>query len=191
MTREPQKDGRLKETPSQTAGPYVHIGTAPQSIGREPLPNQPGPVAYDGADSITIEGVIYDGAGEPVRDAMVEFWGADAQGRTGEHGLFGRATSDFKTGEFRFQTVKPGQMKEGLAPRIDFLIFARGINLHLHTRIYFQEDQALVEADPELRRVAPKSRATLIAQRIDGGAKAAYRFDVNLQGENETVFFDV
>lgn len=183
-------DGRLKETPSQTAGPYVHIGTAPQSIGRPALPNQPGPVAYEGPGSITVEGIVYDGAGEPVRDAMIEFWGADPDGRFGAHGLFGRATSDFKTGLFRFKTARPGDHRNGAAPYIAILIFARGINLHLATRLYFPEDQARIDADPDLRRVSPAGRASLTAARASSG-EADYRFDIHLQGDNETPFFDV
>lgn len=184
-------DNRLKETPSQTAGPYVHIGTAPQAIGRQTLYGQPGPIAAEGPGSIVVEGIVYDGAGEPVRDAMIEFWGADAEGRVGAHGRFGRATSDFKTGLYRFQTVKPGRMSRGGAPHIAILIFARGINIHLHTRLHFPEDQALIDSDPDLRRVSPKGRASLTATAIGGAETPAYRFDIRLQGDDETVFFDI
>ncbi|MBA5778853.1 protocatechuate 3,4-dioxygenase subunit alpha [Stappia sp. F7233] len=183
-------DGRLKETPSQTAGPYVHIGTAPQSIGRPALPNQPGPVAFEGTGAVTVEGIVYDGAGEPVRDAMIEFWGADPDGRVGRNGLFGRTTSDFRTGVYRFRTARPGPLKAGTAPYIAILIFARGINLHLATRLYFPENRAQIDADPDLRRVSPSGRASLTAVKASDG-EADYRFDIHLQGENETVFFDV
>jgi protocatechuate 3,4-dioxygenase alpha subunit len=180
---------RLFETPSQTAGPYVHIGTAPQSIDRPALSGQPGPeIASDTGPAITVEGIVHDGAGAPVRDAMLEIWQADGKGRVGPDGLFARAVADFGSGLFRFQTVKPGIHAEGHAPHIAVLIFARGINIHLHTRIYFPEDRKLIAADPDFARLSPEARDTLIASPGEGGG---YRFDVHLQGPQETVFFDI
>jgi protocatechuate 3,4-dioxygenase alpha subunit len=185
---------RLKETPSQTAGPYVHIGTAPQAIGRPALPNQPGPVIESNTgEAIVIEGLVRDGSGAPVRDAMLEIWQADGMGRVGEYGLFARATTDFDTGTFRFRTVRPGRHAEGHAPHVAVLIFARGINIHLHTRMYFPEDREALAKDPDMRRLEPEAVATLIATE-DGKTEDGlplYRFDIRLQGENETVFFDI
>lgn len=180
---------KLFETPSQTAGPYVHIGTAPQSIGRPGLVGQPGPViASDTGPAITVEGIVHDGAGAPVRDAMLEIWQADGAGRVGPHGLFARAVAAFDSGVFRFQTVKPGIHAKGHAPHIALLIFARGINIHLHTRIYFPEDRELIASDPDFARLSPEARDTLVATPGEGGN---YRFDVHLQGPQETVFFDI
>ncbi|WP_029058187.1 protocatechuate 3,4-dioxygenase subunit alpha [Stappia stellulata] len=180
---------KLFETPSQTAGPYVHIGTAPQSIGRPALSGQPGPVIEsDTGAAITLEGVVHDGAGAPVRDAMLEIWQADGDGRVGPHGLFARAVADFGSGLYRFQTVKPGPHAKGHAPHIALLIFARGINIHLHTRVYFPEDADRIAADPDFARLSPEARDTLIAKRTEG---ETYRFDIHLQGPNETVFFDI
>ena len=185
---------RLLETPSQTAGPYVHIGTAPQSIGRPPLINQPGPVIESNTgEAIIIEGTVLDGAGAPVRDAMLEIWQADGLGRTGEFGLFGRTVADFSSGLFRFQSVRPGAHAQGHAPHVALLIFARGINIHLHTRIYFPQDLEAMEQDSDMKRLEPEARETLIAReagRNEAGLPV-YRFDIRLQGAGETVFFDI
>lgn len=179
---------RLKETPSQTAGPYVHIGTAPQSIGRPALAGQPGPRVKAEGERIIIEGTVFDGAGAPLRDAMLEIWQADGDGRVGPHGLFARCLADFDTGRYRFETVRPGPHRHGQPAHVALLIFARGINLHLHTRIHFPEDRERVATDPDLRRLEPEARETLIAAHEAAGR---YRFDVHLQGANETVFFDI
>jgi protocatechuate 3,4-dioxygenase alpha subunit len=144
-------------------------------------------------ETIVIEGVIRDGAGEIVRDAMVEIWQADGTGRFDEgHAGWGRAVTDFRTGRYRFETVKPGQVawRDGRpqAPHITMLIFARGSNIHLHTRLYFDDEAEANAADPVLQQVPAKAmRETLMARR-EG---AAYRFDIVLQGDNETVFFDI
>ena len=114
-------------------------------------------------------------------------------GRVGEYGLFARATTDFDTGLFRFKTVRPGQHAEGHAPHVAVLIFARGINIHLHTRMYFPEDREALARDPDMRRLEPEAVATLVAAK-DGKTEDGlplYRFDIRLQGENETVFFDI
>jgi protocatechuate 3,4-dioxygenase alpha subunit len=182
---------RLAETPSQTAGPFVHIGTAPQAIGRNAAINMPGAeIDSDTGPTIEIEGTVFDGAGAPVRDCMLEIWQADGRGRVGEHGLFARATADLSTGLFRFRTVKPGVHAEGHAPHIALLIFARGINIHLHTRIYFEEDRTAIAADGDLGRMDPATRETLIARAVEGTADR-YRFDIRLQGAGETAFFDI
>jgi len=185
------RDDRLGETPSQTAGPYVHIGTVPQAIGRAALPHQPGPrIESDTGPALVLEGIVYDGAGVPVRDAMLEIWQADGHGRVGPHGLFARAASDFDSGLFRFETVRPGVHADGHAPHVALLIFARGINIHLHTRIYLPEDRDAVHADPDLKRLDPAARDGLIAV-ADPDRPGTYRFDVFLQGPKETVFFDI
>ncbi|MDQ2696379.1 MAG: protocatechuate 3,4-dioxygenase subunit alpha [Pseudomonadota bacterium] len=202
----------LKETASQTAGPYLHIGMMPAAAGiTEHRKNQPGNVlARDGArgERIRIEGIVYDGAGQPVRDAQIEIWQANADGKyhhpadtqdkpedpsfTG----FGRAVSDFKTGLWWFETVKPGQVpgrhNHVMAPHVNVMIFARGINIALHTRLYFEDEAQANAADPVIRLIelAPR-RETLLARRQERDGKVVYRFDIYLQGERETVFFDV
>jgi protocatechuate 3,4-dioxygenase alpha subunit len=192
----------LKETPSQTAGPYVHIGTLPAAAGL-PLRTQENlhvlANAQTPGEHIRLEGIVYDGAGAPVKDAMLEIWQADSHGRYDAPGFlgWGRAAADFDTGEWFFETVKPGATagRNGTtqAPHISVLIFARGINIHLHTRAYFSDEEAANAADPVLRAIEQRNRApTLIAQRSTRGGQTVYRFDIWLQhDEKETVFFDM
>ena len=188
----------LKETPSQTAGPFVHIGTLPAIAGlKTKVAEQQNILARDGTlgERIRIEGVIHDGAGALVKDAMVEIWQANANGQYGSNDFtgWGRAATDFETGLFFFETVKPGQtpFRDGRkqAPHISLSIFARGINIHLQTRLYFSDEAAANAADPVLQLVRqPDLIATLIAKR--DANRPLYRFDIHLQGERETVFFD-
>lgn len=197
----------LKETPSQTAGPYVHIGLVPnalgipgiypEDLGRSPiLPGAKG-------ERITITGRVIDGAGMVLRDALFESWQADAAGQfsandprgAGDPNVIGwaRVAADFDTGIFRLETIKPGRVPfpDGrlMAPHIAIWLVARGINLGLQTRIYF-DDEAEANADcPVLARIEHKARlATLMARKT---APGEYVFDFKLQGENETVFFDI
>jgi protocatechuate 3,4-dioxygenase alpha subunit len=188
----------LKESPSQTAGPYVHIGTYPSAIGLEIRKDEPLNVLVDKSgrgQPIRIEGIIYDGAGDPLRDAMVEIWQPDADGRFNSPDFFGwgRAVANFDTGLFIFETIRPSPTpwRDGRtqAPHLQVLIFARGINIHLHTRMYFADEVNANEADPVLALVPAARRRTLIAERA--GDSATYRFVIRLQGEDETVFFDV
>lgn len=195
----------LKETPSQTAGPYVHIGCLPNFCGIAGVfPSDFGDRMVNDQTSgerITISGVVYDGVGAPLKDAMVEIWQADANGIypgadprgpadpnfTG----WGRRAGDYQTGEWTFETVKPGSTPfpaGGMqAPHIVFWVAARGINIGLQTRMYFpDEDNA---ADPILNRIEHQSRVeTLVAVKEDD---CRYRFDIQLQGDGETIFFDV
>lgn len=203
-----QKRAYLQESPSQTAGPYVHIGCMPNFAGIE---------AYGGHDlgasmktgavkgeEIMLRGVIFDGVGTPVRDAMIEIWQADASGLyqsanetrgtpdpnfTG----FGRSPSHPETGEFAFETVKPGRVpfRDGrlMAPHVTLWIVARGINIGLHTRAYFADEEDANSEDPILTRIEHQSRvSTLLATKTSAGE---YRFDIHLQGPKETIFFDV
>lgn len=198
----------LKESPSQTAGPYVHIGCTPnfagiagvypQDLGREMITGD-----ARGA-RIRITGRVIDGTGTPLRDALVEIWQPDAAGLFNAPGEtrgqpdphftgFGRCPSDMVTGAFAFDTVKPGAVPfvDGRmqAPHVTVWIVARGINLGLHTRMYFPDEAEANAADPILSRIEHQSRvATLIAEdRGDGH----YHFDIHLQGPQETVFFDI
>ncbi|OAN79166.1 protocatechuate 3,4-dioxygenase subunit alpha [Jannaschia sp. EhC01] len=187
----------LKETPSQTAGPYVHIGLATEAAGFSAFAPFGADIAGPDAagERIRIEGVILDGKGAPMTDALLEIWQADAQGRysdtqddtgnnTGFTG-FGRAVPDFETGQFAFDTIKPGAT-DG-APCLHLWLVARGINLGLHTRMYFDDEPDANATDPVLNALDPARRPTLIATRNGN----AYRFDIRVQGDNETVFFDV
>ncbi len=193
---------RFKESPSQTAGPYVHIGCTPNFSGIEGVyPEDLGKkmITDDvSGQRIAIRGTVIDGAGTALRDALIEIWQADAQGKFagqgGEAGFtgWGRSPGDMATGEFVFDTVKPGRVPwhngQLQAPHVTFWIVARGINLGLHTRMYFADEEAANAEDPILNRIEHKSRIpTLMAQPEDGG----YRFDIRLQGEGETIFFDI
>jgi protocatechuate 3,4-dioxygenase alpha subunit len=192
----------LVETPSQTAGPYVHIGCIPTFAGVEGVyPEDLGlsPIE-DGAkgEVITIVGSIYDGTGWAMRDAMLESWQADAAGvYHGQDGAdpkvsgFCRFAADKDTGEYTLRTIKPGTVKgrNGLvfAPHVSIWIVARGINIGLNTRIYFDDEDN--SADPLLARIEQRPRVdTLIAKKTGDGS---YRFDIRLQGEGETVFLDL
>jgi protocatechuate 3,4-dioxygenase, alpha subunit len=209
----PQKLDYLKESVSQTAGPYVHIGLAPGAAGfqiyeRELGADIAGPEAP--GRRIRIEGVVLDGVGAPVKDVLLESWQADANGahahpedpRTSEIAPgfrgWGRIISDFDTGLFGFDTVKPGRVmgRHGRmqAPHISLWLVARGINLGLNTRLYFEDEAKANAEDPVLNLIEQQNRrVTLLARQAgDGpGGAALYRFDIRLQGDDETVFFDI
>ncbi|MEM6617909.1 MAG: protocatechuate 3,4-dioxygenase subunit alpha [Pseudomonadota bacterium] len=205
MTDRPNTKKR-PETASQTAGPYVHIGLSPKAAGFEIYENEAGKdIAGPHAqgERVRVEGIVWDGNGDPVKDVLIEVWQPDAQGRFAHRDLvedgfrgWGRIISDFDTGEWDFETVRPGAV-EGGAPHLDFWIVARGINIGLHTRMYFPDVPGDLDADPVLAMLAPEERATLVAQRQEpapqaaDGAAVTYRFDIRLQGAGETVFFDV
>lgn len=170
-------------TPSQTVGPYFHIGLS-----------RPGTNCLAGADTpgqhIVIQGQVTDGDGVAVPDALVEIWQADAAGvyRGGDGDAFrgaGRCGVD-ADGRFVFETVKPGAV-DGQAPHVNVAVFARGLLTHLYTRIYFDDEPEANATDGVLAQVPAARRGTLVAVR-EGDH---YRFDVRLQGEGETVFFDV
>lgn len=190
------------ETASQTGGPYVHIGLAPQQAGFDIFENNFGNrLVQPGTDGerITIEGRVFDGLGLPMKDVLIEIWQADSRGHYAhpadpEPSSFrgwGRTGADFETGLYTFETIKPGAVGDQ-APHIAFWVVARGINVGLHTRLYFADEAAANEKDPVLGGIewAPR-RDTLVARRSMRDGKAVYSFDIRIQGENETVFFDV
>lgn len=204
----PQALTYLKETASQTAGPYVHIGLAPGAAGFEIFGTELGrDIAGPDApgERIRVEGAVLDGTGAPLRDVLIEVWQADAAGiyphpadprhadcAPGFRG-WGRVISDFETGQWSFETVKPGPVpgQDGrtMAPHISLWIVARGINIGLQTRLYFADEEEANAADPVLGLIEQTDRrATLLAEPAGPGS---YRFDIHLQGDRETVFFDV
>lgn len=181
--------GPLGQTPSQTVGPF--FGYA--------LPYAGGPDVRAAwlPDAIRLHGTVYDGAGDPVPDAFVEIWGADAAGRPStergsfardQHGFagFGRTAVD-RDGHYSFTTIKPGTMREGSAPYLLVAVFARGVLQHLFTRAYFGDEVEANAVDPLLARIDAGRRGTLVAA-PDG--EGSYRLDIRLQGEGETVFLD-
>lgn len=228
----------LSESPSQTAGPYVHIGLAPAAAGFEIFDRTLGAdIAGPNArgERIRVEGLVIDGTGSPVKDVLIEVWQANADGiyahpehaGTGQRGAvedgfrgWGRVITDFGTGEWGFDTIKPGpvgarrkmqssvaqavrdshpdwqgRMDENhlpMAPHLNLWIVARGINIGLNTRMYFDDEAEANAADPVLNLIEWESRRkTLIARRADRDGVPVYRFEIRLQGDNETVFFDV
>lgn len=198
----------LQETPSQTAGPYVHIGLAPGAAGFHLFAQELGQtIAPEGTpgDRIRIEGLVTDGTGAPVKDVLIETWQADSNGiyphpedprvaqvAKGFKG-WGRIITDFDTGLWSIDTIKPGPVpgRQGTtqAPHISLWLVSRGINIGLSTRLYFPEDTELHAKDPILSSIEQRHRvATLIATATSPGH---YRFDIRLQGEGETVFMDI
>lgn len=199
----------LKETPSQTAGPYVHIGLAPGAAGFDIYKQELGwDIAGPNAkgERIRIEGVVNDGTGAPVKDVLIEAWQANSNGiyahgessgevEDGFRG-WGRVITDFATGLWGFDTIKPGPVagRYGAtqAPHINLWIVARGINIGLNTRLYFSDEEATNAADPVINLVEQEQRRkTLIATREERDGAVVYKFDITLQGDGETVFFDI
>jgi protocatechuate 3,4-dioxygenase alpha subunit len=193
----PSQDTPYVQTPSQTVGPFFHYA----------LPYEAGPCLVGEAtqgERITVEGRVTDGDGLPVTDALIEIWQANSAGRyhhpeDGQDkpldetfGGFGRAPTD-EQGVFRFHTIKPGAVpglhNEMQAPHINICILARGVLKRMATRLYFAEEAEANRVDPVLNLVPEERRKTLIAERI--GDTPVYRLDICLQGENETVFFDI
>jgi protocatechuate 3,4-dioxygenase alpha subunit len=197
----------LRETASQTAGPYVHIGLAPGAAGFEIFEQELGrdPAGPDAAgERIRVEGRVLDGTGSVVKDVLIEVWQANAAGvyahpedpRVGqvEPGFRGwaRVISDFQTGLWALETVKPGPVpgRNGrmMSPHLNLWIVARGINIGLNTRMYFDDEAASNADDPVLNLIEQEDRRTTLIARREGDV---YRFDIRLQGDAETVFFDV
>ena len=172
----------VEPTPSQTVGPFFSFGLCVRPTADL--------VAPDAADAIRIEGGVFEGAGAPVADAMVEIWQADADGVYRTDFGWGRCATD-DDGRYAFATVKPGRVlddEEGLqAPHVTMLVFARGLLKPVHTRVYFADEEKTNAEDRVLGAVDPGLRSTLVARETAG----AYVFDVHLQGERETVFFAV
>ena len=200
-------------TPSQTVGPFFAYGLAPHSR----CDWKPSDI-YDWKDTvganlvtpdasgtrIRIEGRITDGDGAPINDAMIEIWQADSQGRYASPADkrsrpnamfkgFGRSATD-ADGAFSFDTIKPGAVPgpddKPQAPHIVVCCYSRGMLRQVYTRLYFS-DEAANASDPILALVPADRRGTLIAHKQEGSGQAVYRFDIHMQGENETVFFEV
>jgi protocatechuate 3,4-dioxygenase alpha subunit len=191
------------QTPSQTVGPYFAYGLTPEQYGYE-LSSiaQPTLIRSDTeGEHIRVEGCVFDGNGEPISDAMIEIWQADAMGRyahpadpRGSNASFkgfGRCgTGTDKENRFFFDTVKPGSVDGRQAPHINVIVFMRGMLVHAYTRMYFSDETAANAADAVLQSVPPERRGTLIAARTVSPSGIGYRFDIHMQGEHETVFFD-
>ena len=185
----------LGQTPSQTVGPYYTLRLFRE--GENVL------VPWGHPDRITIQGRVLDGDRNHIEDALLEIWQANTAGRyrhpddTRDLDLddgftgFGRAITDFETGEYRFETVKPGLVPDAegafQAPHISLIVQGRGMLNPVFTRIYFSDEDEANRDDLIMRSLPAARRSTLIAELGDDGA---YRFDVLFQGDDETVFFD-
>ena len=177
----------LPPTAGQTVGPF--FGYALPYEGGEELvpPHHP--------DAVLLHGVVYDGAGQPIPDALVEIWQKDAMGAVPQaHGSlhrdghsftgFGRSATD-ADGHYQFWTIVPGAGAGGGAPFLATIVFARGLLDKLHTRVYLPQHAELNDADPFLASLSEGERATLVASRV---GERELRHDFHLQGEHETVF---
>jgi protocatechuate 3,4-dioxygenase alpha subunit len=187
---------QLGPTPSQTVGPYFSMRLAGE--GQNILTTRD--------DRIVITGAVFDGAGNHIEDAFLEIWQAGPSGRyrhpDDRRGMetepsftgFGRTATDFETGEYRFETLKPGRVPdpEGAfqAPHISLIVQGRGMLNPVFTRIYFSDEDEANADDLVLRSVPESRRRTLVAELQEGSNPPVYRFDIRMQGDDETVFFD-
>ena len=201
-------DDTRHESPSQTAGPYVHIGCLPNWSGIAGVyAEDPGSRLINAdtrGERVSVAGRIFDGDGAPVLDAVIEIWQADAAGlypssvetrgaADPNFGGWGRVATAFDSGEFRIDTIRPGRVPypdgRPQAPHINCWIVARGINVGLQTRVYFADEADANAEDPVLALIEPRDRVDTLLAQPDG--EGGFRFDIHLQGERETVFFDI
>ena len=186
----------LDETPFQTAGPFLHIGCMPNKIKINNLyKNDLGEVPFKNKNEIemiTIEGSVFDGNGITLDDVMLETWQCDENSQFFEDNGFARFIPDKLTKKFKLFTVKPGQVKnldsKNQSPHICLSISSRGLNMTLNTRIYFEGDDLINDPILSMIKNNKGNIDSLVAKKIK---KNVYAFDVFLQGDKETVFFDI
>lgn len=196
----------LKQTPSQTIGPFFAYGLTAEQYGYAFDQIATANLLSDTPDldgqRIRIVGRVLDGNGAPVSDAMIEIWQADAYGRyshpadprnanTGFKGLGRCGTGRDPEARFAFDTIKPASVDGQQAPHISVCLFARGLLNHLFTRIYFDDEAEANASDPLLSSIPAERRQTLVAQRSKDAGGVTYTLDIALQGNNETVFLDI
>lgn len=195
---------KLRQTPSQTVGPFFSYALTPEQYGYD-FKSITGGSLIEGdvpGQRIRIEGRVLDGKGEVVPDAMIEIWQADGEGRYAHPADprgsniafkgFGRVgTGTDPEARFIFDTIKPGSVDGAQAPHVNVIVFMRGLLLHAYTRIYFSDEAAANARDPVLASVPTERLKTLIAVRDETSAGVVYRLDIHMQGPDETVFFDV
>ncbi|AFQ50836.1 protocatechuate 3,4-dioxygenase subunit alpha [Burkholderia cepacia] len=194
----------LKQTPSQTVGPYFAYGLCPQQYDYDLKSLFTPTIAAPDAEGehVLLVGQVFDGDGNVVSDAVLEFTQVDSAGRypasrddIAKSGFTGFARVGTGTdAQYRFvvETVKPGRIAADDAPHINVTVMMRGILTHAFTRVYFDDETAANAADPVLNVVPAERRATLVAKRdAQPGRPVVYRFDIRMQGPDETVFFDV
>ena len=182
-------------TPSQTVGPFFAYGiTAEQyGYGYTQIANNKLIKAEKGkGDPIKITGRVIDGEGEPIPDAVIEIWQGDSTGSYLNPSFrgFGRVgTGTSQDNSFEFETIKPGSIGNE-APHINVIVLMRGLLTHAFTRIYFNDEDEANQRDPVLNSIAIERRKTLIAQKVQDNHSVQYRFDIHMQGDHETVFFE-
>ncbi len=193
---------KLRQTPSQTIGPFFAYGLTAEQYGYDYNSIVTGSLIGNasGGEWINIVGNVYDGNGDPVSDAMLELWQANAKGeytkiiKKENEGFkgFGRlGTGADLNSRFRFLTIKPGTIAPSQAPHIDVILFMRGSLRQLHTRIYFSDEAEANAKDELLMTVQEDRRQTLIARTAKNQGVLEYHFDIHMQGNNETVFFEI
>ena len=185
---------KLDETPFQTAGPFLHIGCMPNAIKINKIyQNDLGEIPFKDKQEnelITIEGSVFDGNGVALDDVMIETWQCDEKGQFNEDSGFARLIPNNITKKFTLKTIKPGSYKgfdrKTYSPHVSLLISARGLNMTLNTRVYFEDDE--LKNDPLLSIISLDNVNSLIAKKIK---KNSYLFDIFLQGDKETIFLDI
>ncbi len=196
----------LKQTPSQTVGPFFAYGLVPGQYGYDLTSlfatSPVGPQVQ--GQKISVIGQVFDGDGKPIHDALLEFSQCDAQGqviaspadvaRKGMSGFCRIGTGTDKQHRFVLDTIKPGAEGPRSAPHLDVIVLMRGMLMHAFTRIYF-DDEADANASDEVLQTVPAARRNTLIARLDAGREGTsqpiYRFDIHMQGERETVFFDL
>ena len=191
------------QTPSQTVGPYFAYGLTATQYGYDFDQPFDAVLALDNAsgERIRLEGRVIDGDGNPINDALVEISQPDGEGRYPQtpdearalgFRAFGRVgTGTTEGNRFVFHTVKPGAQAPGEAPHINVIVLMRGLLLHAFTRVYFGDEASANAKDEVLQSVPADRRHTLVAERVVQGGAVSYRFDIRMQGTDETAFFDV
>ncbi|MES2188004.1 MAG: protocatechuate 3,4-dioxygenase subunit alpha [Pseudomonadota bacterium] len=195
------------QTPSQTVGPYFAYCVTARQYGYDfsQVFDHTVALPHAAGEHIRLEGVVYDGDGQPIPDALIEILQADAAGHyappsdqprdalsaSGFRGFGRTGTGTDPQARFFFDSVKPGAAAPGEAPHIQVIVAMRGMLLHAFTRIYFADEAEANAQDAALQSVPAERRGTLLARRSEQGGRVVYRFDIHMQGPQETVFFDV
>ena len=178
---------KYQQTPSQTLGPFFAYGLTPEQYSYS-FTSIADNYLYKNTDKagerIIIKGQIFDGNGDPINDAMLEIRQDDSLDGFGRYG-----TGTEKDNSFIFHTIKPIS-EDGQAPHINIVVMMRGLLSHVFTRLYFSDEEAANANDKILNLIPKDRRHTLIAKRTTVNGQTIYRFDIHMQGENETVFFD-
>ena len=179
-------------TPSQTVGPF--FTTALTASGNNTFVSPVDNEVSGAGQKINLHGRVLDGNRDPVSDALIEIWQADSQGNLTSTDFLGFARSDTSSNSensYFFNTIKPGAVNESDAPHISVIVTMRGLLTHVYTRLYFSDELEANRQDLVLNQLPENRRATLIAQRTENKFVPSYHFDIHMQGENETIFFDL